>query len=232
MRLALLLILLALPAWAEEPIQAYVSNRSIGEAYLSDGQYYVSLDKLVRAVRKDIRVSSRDGRVLLYGRVTNVQAAKSAVGWLVPVRPMADLLQLGMRFNKLAGIIDLYPRNRSSQPAALYVNQGKGGEALEVTTVLVAGKPNVVCFFSQGTPLWLRLQPSLERLARGRADLAVLLVDVNRPKVVGTVDWQSPLMRANHLTGVPFFRLYDEKGNLTAEGDDAYQRVLEWLRKL
>jgi thiol-disulfide isomerase/thioredoxin len=110
------------------------------------------------------------------------------------------------------------------------VNQGRGGESLDINDLKTQGRVTVVDFFSPYCPPCLRLAPLLHQLAQVRDNLVIKKVDINRPGVSG-IDWNSPLARQYSLHSVPYFVIYNPKGKLVAEGAAAKQQVLQWLRE-
>lgn len=96
-------------------------------------------------------------------------------------------------------------------------------KAIDVNTLLVYDRPNIVCFFAVSNSICRNLYPKIEQLAR-RGDLELHLVDVG--------DVHSPTARKYAITSVPYFKMYDKKSNLTSEGSPAYKQVTEMLDKL
>lgn len=96
-------------------------------------------------------------------------------------------------------------------------------KAVDVNTLLVYDRPNIVCFFAVNNSICRSLYPKIEKLAR-RGDLDLHLVDV------GNVN--SPTAKKYAITSVPYFKMYDKKSNLTSEGSPAYKQVTEMLDKL
>lgn len=109
-------------------------------------------------------------------------------------------------------------------------NAGRGGEPLEVRTLLVPGKITVIDFFSPFCAPCMHLAPLLEQLADKRSDLAVQRLNINRPGVRG-IDWQSPLVKQYRLKSVPHFMIFSPEGKLLADGQPAAQQLQRWLRQ-
>jgi hypothetical protein len=61
-----------------------------------------------------------------------------------------------------------------------------------------------------------------------RPDIAVRIVDINRPAVQG-IDWHSPVAKQYHVRWVPFFRVYGSDGKLVLEGHAASDQVKNTL---
>ena len=110
-------------------------------------------------------------------------------------------------------------------------NPGKGGQTLDLKSLPVKGKTTVVDFFSQYCPPCMQLAPLLEQLAQKRSDLVIKKVNIQRPEVSGHIDWQSPLAKQLGLRSIPHFMIFDGKGKVTAQGQEATKQVIGWLRE-
>ncbi len=110
-------------------------------------------------------------------------------------------------------------------------NAGQEGCALALQNLPVKGKITLVDCWSPYCPPCVRLAPFLEKLAQKRRDLAVVKLNINRPEVQNGIDWQSPLARQLGLRVIPHFLIFDPKGRLTAQGPEARQQVVDWLRE-
>ncbi len=110
-------------------------------------------------------------------------------------------------------------------------NAGRGGQPIELNKLPVRGKITVVDFFSQYCPPCMRLAPLLEQLAQKRSDLAIKKVNIQRPEVSGKIDWQSPLAQQLELHSIPHFMIFDQKGKLSSEGQEAMKQVIAWLQE-
>ena len=104
------------------------------------------------------------------------------------------------------------------------------GQEVDVTEHLVEGKTTVVDFYSDYCPPCKRIAPYLEKLHAKGGDVAVLKVDINRPGQRG-IDWGSPVARQYGLRSIPHFRIYDARGELLAEGQAAYQKLIGFLEE-
>jgi thiol-disulfide isomerase/thioredoxin len=93
---------------------------------------------------------------------------------------------------------------------------------------LQKGKITVVDFYSDYCPPCRQISPLLTKLDKQRQDLVVLAVDINRKEVKG-IDFYSPLARQYNLQFVPYFRIYNADGKLTAEGQEAGPEILRML---
>ncbi len=105
------------------------------------------------------------------------------------------------------------------------------GEKVALAEHLVAGKTTVVDFTSKYCPPCVRISPLLDKLHVRRDDIAVVKVDINRPKTKG-IDWKSPVAQQYQLKSIPHFKIYDAAGNLVAEGKEAREKISAWLEKI
>jgi thiol-disulfide isomerase/thioredoxin len=110
-------------------------------------------------------------------------------------------------------------------------NAGQEGSALALQTLPVKGKITLVDCYSPYCPPCLRLAPLMEELAQKRRDLEIIKLNINRPEVLGRIDWQSPLAKQLGLRSIPHFLIFDPQGRLTAQGFEARRQVLDWLRE-
>jgi len=143
------------------------------------------------------------------GRGTKAALISGFIGWLL-LLPLAGQL--------LAGAV------RDGNP-------GRSGETLDLKTLPVKGKTTLVDFYSPYCPPCMRLAPLLEQLAQQRSDLVIKKVNIQRPEVPGKIDWQSPLAKQLGLHSIPHFKIFDQKKKLQAEGNEAFQQVLSWLKE-
>ncbi|HTT58000.1 MAG TPA: thioredoxin family protein [Opitutaceae bacterium] len=116
--------------------------------------------------------------------------------------------------------------NHTKGATPIHISQG---QTVTLADYLVPGKTTVFDFFSEYCPPCMRISPELEKLHARRADLAVVKVDINRPGHKG-IDWQSPVARQYDLHSIPHFKIFGPDGKLMAEGDDAYEMVLNWIK--
>jgi len=70
----------------------------------------------------------------------------------------------------------------------------------------------------------------LERLDLSRRDIALVVVDINRPLRAG-IDWGSPLAQHDRLASLPHVVVYDPHGQVIAEGDEALRMALAWAQQ-
>ena len=110
-------------------------------------------------------------------------------------------------------------------------NAGREGQTIDLKNLPVQGKITVVDFFSPYCPPCMQLAPLLEQLAQKRSDLAIKKVNIQRPEVSGKIDWQSPLAQQLGLHSIPHFMIFNQKGKLEAQGQEATKQVLAWLKE-
>lgn len=104
------------------------------------------------------------------------------------------------------------------------------GAELAVEDYLLKGRTTIVDFYSDYCPPCRKMSPLLAKLAKRRADLAVVKLDINRQGVEG-IDWASPLARQYELSSIPYFRIYDGEGNLLQDGPKATQEIVAMLAR-
>ena len=104
------------------------------------------------------------------------------------------------------------------------------GQTVNLQDHLVKGKTVIFDFFSQYCPPCRRISPLLTKLAEKRSDIVVIKVDINRKDVTG-IDWASPVAQQFQLQGIPHFKIYSPEGKLKAEGDAAYEQVVNLLKQ-
>lgn len=108
------------------------------------------------------------------------------------------------------------------------LNSSYPGEPFEVKQYLERDTINVVMFWSRHSPSSEELDQALNRLHRGRNDLVVSLVDVDR-KDSNEIDWRSPLVRQYNLRVLPYVYILDGGGKTISEGYEARKQILEML---
>lgn len=100
------------------------------------------------------------------------------------------------------------------------------GERVELSDYLVPGKTTIFDFTSRYCPPCQAIAPLVEKLHHDRPDVAVVSVDINRPKVP-RIDWQSPVAAQYELRSIPYFRVYGPDGQLVAQGEAARALVVK-----
>jgi thiol-disulfide isomerase/thioredoxin len=94
------------------------------------------------------------------------------------------------------------------------------GEPVTLADYLVPGKTTIFDFYSDYCPPCRALKPKLENLHRTHPDVALVVVDINRPGTKG-IDWKSPVARQFQLESIPHLAVYGPDGHLQGEGDGA-----------
>jgi thiol-disulfide isomerase/thioredoxin len=103
------------------------------------------------------------------------------------------------------------------------------GKEVALADYLVTGKTTVFDFYSENCPTCRGLAPGVEKLHATRDDIAVVLVNIDRPGAKG-IDWDSPVSLQYNLPSTPQFKVYGPDGKLKAEGKAAYGMVTGWLK--
>jgi thiol-disulfide isomerase/thioredoxin len=109
-------------------------------------------------------------------------------------------------------------------------NPGRGGETLEIKTLLSQGRTTAVDFYSPYCQPCVQMAPVLEKLAARMPEIAFVKLNINRKEVRG-IDWRSPLAQQYRLKSVPYFMIFDPRGRLVAEGPEAQKMIKDWLQK-
>lgn len=110
------------------------------------------------------------------------------------------------------------------------INADNAGERVEIAPHLVEGKMNIVDFYSFYCPPAKAMAPGLEKLAASNPNVVVSTIDINRPGTRG-IDWNSPVARQFKLRAIPHFKIYDENGELVAEGQEAKDLVVKMMKE-
>jgi len=109
-------------------------------------------------------------------------------------------------------------------PVPIVISKGR---KVKLADYLVPGKTTVFDFYSEFCPTCHALAPSLKKLHANRDDVALVMVDINRPGVKG-IDWDSPVSIQFNLPSTPQFKIYAPDGKLEAEGPAAYALIKNW----
>jgi thiol-disulfide isomerase/thioredoxin len=117
----------------------------------------------------------------------------------------------------------------AEKPASGKVQTISHGEEVELTDYLAKGKTTIFDFYSDGCGPCKAFSPRLEALAEKRDDIAVVVVDINRPGTRG-IDWGSPVARKYNLESIPYLRVYGPDGKELARGDAAREMVEGWMQ--
>jgi thiol-disulfide isomerase/thioredoxin len=103
------------------------------------------------------------------------------------------------------------------------------GQKVTLADYLVPGKITVFDFYSEYCPTCRSIAGGMEKLHASRPDIAVVLVNINRPGVKG-IDWQSPVAKQYDLPSTPQLKVFGPDGKPVAEGKDAYKMVTGWFQ--
>jgi len=117
-------------------------------------------------------------------------------------------------------------------PAAAQVqdgNPGRGGEALEIKSLLSRDRTTAIDFFSPYCYPCVQMVPVLEKLAARMPEVTFIRLNINRPEVKG-IDWKSPLVQQYRIRSVPYFMIFNSQGKLVSEGTAARQMIQGWLQ--
>jgi len=109
-------------------------------------------------------------------------------------------------------------------------NKGREGENFDLGSVVSRGQFTLVDFWSPYCGPCLKLAPYMEKLAAKRPDLKVVKLNINRPGTQG-IDWKSPLARQHNLKSIPYLVIFDKKGKQIANGQQAINMFLDWLKQ-
>ncbi len=103
------------------------------------------------------------------------------------------------------------------------------GRTVNLADYLAPGKTTVFDFFSQHCPDCRAIAPQVDKLPETHANLAVVVVDIDRPGAT-RIDWNSPVAREFNIQEIPQFKVFSPDGKLVASGDKAYSMVTGWFR--
>lgn len=103
------------------------------------------------------------------------------------------------------------------------------GQKVKLSDYLVPGKTTVFDFYSPYCSTCRSIAPDMDKLHESREDLAIVLVNINRPGVK-VIDWQSSVAQQYDLPSTPQLKVYGPDGKLVAEGKAAYQLVTGWFK--
>lgn len=106
-------------------------------------------------------------------------------------------------------------------------NSSRPGERIELEKVLVPGKSTVIEFYSDNCPPCRQMEPVVEKIAAAHPEVAFRKLNIDRSGMQ-QIDFDSPLAAQLQVHSVPAFRIYDEQGKLTAEGDVAKDQMRTW----
>lgn len=133
--------------------------------------------------------------------------------------------------------VEKMPKDELQAKSFVILNEDKPGAAVDVEQYLVPGKTTVVCYFSSRVESVVKAKAMLQELAQKRSDLALRLVDIDRPGGQPDdmqSDFESPAANQIKKDGgvrVPNFRIYDSAQKLQTEGVEALNQVQKWMDK-
>jgi thiol-disulfide isomerase/thioredoxin len=108
-------------------------------------------------------------------------------------------------------------------------NSGSTGQRVDVKKFVKPGQTTIIDFYSHSCPPCMKLAPMLDAMAAKRPRTQVVKLNIDRPGSNG-IDFDSPLAKQYNLTGIPHMMVFDENGQLKAQGREALSMVLEWCR--
>lgn len=114
-----------------------------------------------------------------------------------------------------------------SNAANGYVSDYPDGP-INLSSMVVPGKTNIVDLYSEYCPPCRQIAPYLEKLVKVRSDIHVIRIDINRKGHSG-IDWGSPIAKQFNLRSIPHFILVDGEGKILKDGKSAYKRVVDMI---
>jgi micrococcal nuclease len=97
------------------------------------------------------------------------------------------------------------------------------GQDTDFSSYLNQGRISVVYFYADWCPTCRGLGPVMDAINAQFPDMQVLFMDIG--------DWNTPVTREYGITSVPYFRIYDQSGNLVATGREARDWLLRETAK-
>ncbi len=110
----------------------------------------------------------------------------------------------------------------------IHGNKDNPGQPVDIKKFVKPGQTTIIDMYSQYCPPCEKIAPILASVAAKRPKTQVVKLDINRPNVKGSIDFDSPLAKQQGLNFVPFILIFDEQGQLQYKGQDAINKVLEW----
>jgi thiol-disulfide isomerase/thioredoxin len=139
-------------------------------------------------------------------------------------RPFASLLAAALLLGSAVTTLAADTNLKAPKPETI-----ANGAKIQLADHLVAGKTTVFEFTSSNCPACHALIPAIEKLHATRDDVAVVLININRPGAKG-IDWDSPVSLQVDLPSTPQFKVYGPDGKLVAQGKPAYTLVTGWFK--
>ncbi len=108
-------------------------------------------------------------------------------------------------------------------PAGAWEDINQPDEKVDIAKHLNKGRRAMVFFYSRSDKTANRIMVRLAEFDQEDDDWDILRVRINR---LG-----SPVTKQHGITQVPAFILYDEEGQVTARGNEAFSQVLNLIEK-
>ncbi|HEU5079164.1 MAG TPA: thioredoxin family protein [Opitutaceae bacterium] len=139
----------------------------------------------------------------------------------------SQLNQLAVGFVWCAAASCLLANDNAKGKEPLRVSHGA---EVTISELAVPGKYTVFDFYSDYCPPCRALKPELERIHAQRDDVALVVVDINRPNVRG-IDWKSPVAKQYNLHSIPHLVIYDPSGKVLAEDKDHQPDARQYIQE-
>jgi len=110
----------------------------------------------------------------------------------------------------------------------IHGNKDNPGQPVDIKKFVKTGQTTIIDMYSQYCPPCEKIAPILASVAAKRPKTQVVKLDINRPSVKGSIDFDSPLAKQQGLNFVPYILIFDEQGQLKYKGQEAINQVLEW----
>ena len=107
-------------------------------------------------------------------------------------------------------------------------NSGNPGQPVDIKKFIKPGQTTIIDLYSLYCPPCEKIAPILASVAAKRPKTQVVKLDINRPNVKGSIEFDSPLAKQQKINFVPFIMIFDEQGQLQYQGQEAINKVLEW----
>jgi thiol-disulfide isomerase/thioredoxin len=109
-------------------------------------------------------------------------------------------------------------------------NSANPGQRVDVKKFVRPGQTTIIDFYSHSCAPCMKLAPMLQSMASRRPGTQVVKLNIDRPGTNG-IDFDSPLAKQYNIQGIPHLMVYDEAGQLKAQGREALNMVLEWCQR-
>ncbi|MGQ9920691.1 MAG: TlpA family protein disulfide reductase [Desulfobacca sp.] len=110
----------------------------------------------------------------------------------------------------------------------IHGNKDNPGQPVDIKKFVKPGQTTIIDMYSQYCPPCEKIAPILAAVAAKRPKTQVVKLDINRPNVKGSIDFDSPLAKQQGLNFVPYILIFDEQGQLQYKGQEAINKILEW----